>query len=158
MKTIIKTLLRGWALILGAISVLIAIALGSLFYTKTQLELSRSLGVFPDAETGMIEIIQQDYIGIQKVEIVYAGPNNDNGSKPFVWFVAAEIWANSRIDGSPLGYGKWDHDSGGSHFLQTKEGWVMVPEHKFPGFVAFWMQVYGLAGEGNSQPAHPRAE
>jgi hypothetical protein len=144
--------------IFGAVIVISAVSLVSLFYTKAQLDFARSIGVFPDPETGMIEIINQDYIGIHKVEVVYAGPNNNNGSKPFVWFVIARIWAESRRDGSPLGYGKWDHDEGGSHFLQTKEGWVMVPEHKLPGFVAFWMEVYRLAGEGNPQASHPWAE
>jgi hypothetical protein len=158
MKNKTQIPLRALWFIFGAIVVISVISLVSLFYTKAQLGLARSIGVFRDAETGMKEIINQDYIGIKKVEIVYAGPNYDNGSKPFVWYVIARIWAESRIDGSRLGYGKWDHDEGGSHFLQTKEGWIMVPEHKHPEFVVFWMGVYGLAGEGNSQASHPWAD
>jgi hypothetical protein len=158
MKNKTKVPILVYLFIFGTVVVISAISLFSLSYTKNQLELARSKGIYPNPETGMKTLINQDYIGIQKVEIIYAGPNYDNGSKPFVWFVVADIWAKSRFDGSSLGYGKWDHDSGGSYFLQTKEGWVHVTEHLHPEFVAFLMEVYGLAGEGNPRASHPRAE
>jgi hypothetical protein len=38
-------------------------------------------------------------------------------------------------------------------FLQTKEGWVHMPEGAFPGFIGFWMKVFGMAGPGQSEPS-----
>ena len=44
-------------------------------------------------------------------------------------------------------------DAPGSYFLQTKEGWVHAPEGTLPGFVGFWMDVFGMAGPGEDSPS-----
>lgn len=38
--------------------------------------------------------------------------------------------------------------------FNTKEGWVHMPEGAFPELIGFWMEVFGLAGPGSSQPTH----
>jgi hypothetical protein len=74
-----------------------------------------------------------------------------DGSQPHVWYVIAEIRASARADGSALQ--KNGCDAPGSFFLQTKEGWVTVPEEALPGFMGFWMDVFNMAGEGKSSPS-----
>ena len=70
---------------------------------------------------------------MERVEIITAGVNANDGSQPHVWFVRAWIFADQRPDGRPTerGYG------GGSYFLRVKEGWVHVPEGAFPEFIGW---------------------
>jgi hypothetical protein len=130
-------------------------ALLSLIYTTSQLAIARSGGVYPSAEEGMRALIARSYRNVQEVQIHYAGPNSFDGSQPHVWYVIAEIWAEARADGSSIGSGVRLSDNPGSFFLQTKDGWVHVPEGAFPEVMGFWMSVFGLAGQGSSIPSHP---
>ena len=120
-------------------------------YSSSQLAIARSKGVYPTAEQGMLERASRSYAGVPRVDILYAGPNYHDGSKPYVWYVVAEVRAQARSDGSELG--RNGCDSGGSYFLQTKEGWVHVSEGALPGFVGFWMDVFGMAGPGEDSPS-----
>jgi hypothetical protein len=65
--------------------------------------------------------------------------------------VIAEVRAASRKDGLPLGHNGCD--APGSFFLQTREGWVHVPEEAFPEWIAMWMDVFDMAGPGQSTPS-----
>ena len=47
-----------------------------------------------------------------------------------------------------------DFDAPGSYFVDTQEGWVLMPESSSPLFVGFWMRVFGLAGDGGGQILH----
>jgi hypothetical protein len=135
-------------LIAGAIALWVLFC-GGLFtffswsYTTSRLELARREGIYPTAEEGMRTMIARDYVGLQKVEIEYAGPNAFDGGSPHVWFVIARVWADSRADESPLH--EMGYDYPGSFFLHTREGWVHVPEGVFPEFIGFWMPVFGWA-------------
>ncbi len=140
------------------VGVAVCLAFGvllSLIYTTSQLALARSDGAYPSAEEGMRALIARGYRNVQDVEIHYAGPNSSDGSQPHVWYVMAEVWAQSRADGSPVGHGVRLSDNPGSFFLETKEGWVHVPEGALPELVGFWMKVFGLAGQGSAVPSHP---
>ncbi len=120
-------------------------------YSSLQLAIARSKGIYPTAEQGMLERASRGYAGVPRVDILYAGPNSFDGSKPHVWYVIAEVRAQARSDGSELG--RNGCDAPGSFFLQTKEGWVHVSEGAFPGFVGFWMDVFGMAGPGEENPS-----
>jgi len=121
-------------------------------YTQRQLGLARSRGVYASAEAGMLARAEKYYTADRQVKILYAGTNSFDGSQPHIWYVIAEIRASARADGSALGYNGCD--SPGSFFLQTKDGsWVFVPEGAFPGFMGFWMKVFGWAGEGQATPS-----
>lgn len=112
------------------------------FYTAVQLKVARIEGVYPTPEDGMRVLVNKSWIEVDRVEIVYAGTNSFDGSSPHVWFVVADVWAARRGDGKPIhprGY-----DSGGSFFLRVKDGWVHVPEGRFPELVGFGMQLFGL--------------
>ena len=99
----------------------------------------------------MIARAEQNYTADRQVKILYAGTNSFDGTKPHVWYVIAEIRASARADDSALGHNSCD--APGSFFLQTKEGWVHVPEGAFPGFMGFWMEMFGWAGEGQATPS-----
>lgn len=121
-------------------------------YTAVQLNIARAKGVYSSPEQGMIAQAEQYYTADRQVKILYAGTNSFDGSKPFVWYVIAEIHASARADGSELGHNSCD--APGNFFLQTEDGkWVYVPEQAFPGFMGFWMDVFGWAGEGQSAPS-----
>jgi hypothetical protein len=120
-------------------------------YTSMQLAIARSQGVYPSAEEGMRELLETGYTGITRLDILYAGPNSSTGRQPHVWYVIAEVRASRRADGSELGARRCD--APGSFFIQTNEGWVHMPEGAFPEVVGQWMDVFGLAGPGQSTPS-----
>ena len=138
-----------WMLVLLGFS-FICVA-SSWIYTAMQLNIARAKGVYSTPEAGMIARAEQYYTADRQVKILHAGTNSFDGTKPHVWYVIAEIRASARADGSALGHNGCD--APGSFFLQTKEGWVYVPEGAFPGFIGFWMDVFGWAGEGQSTPS-----
>jgi hypothetical protein len=140
--------------IAAAFSCLLFISVFSWVYTTSQLRAAAAKGVFPSAEQGMISLINQGYVPPVDAKIVYAGTNSFTGSSPHVWYVIACVRASQRSDGSTVGNGERDYDQPGSYFLQTRDGWVHMPEEAFPDFIGFWMKVYGLAGEGSTQPTH----
>ncbi len=119
-------------------------------YAASQLALAKNEGIYSTPEEGMLAHADRHYSADRDVKI-WAGTNSFDGSKPHVWYVTAEIHATSRADGSELGHNGCD--APGSYYLQTKEGWVHVSEGAFPGFIGFWMKVYGWAGEGQSTPS-----
>jgi hypothetical protein len=138
-------------LLIIALGVVLAIGACSWLYTTIQLNVARSKGVYVTAEQGMLAKIEKHYSADRDVKILHAGPNAFDGRQPHVWFVIAEIRASSRVDGSELGHTGCDLP--GSFYLQTKEGWVFVPEDAFPEFIGFWMKVFDMAGEGQSTPS-----
>ncbi len=140
----------------AAVAVLAIVAVPSLVswaYTTTQLRTGRA-EVYPSAEEGMRTIIARSYVQPDEVEIVYAGTNSFDGSDPHVWYVIACVWGGRRADGSPVGSSRHPYDQPGTFFLDTKQGWVQVPESVFPGRVGRWLKVYDLAGPGSAQPSH----
>ena len=150
-----RHLLLGLALLAGSLLTCLGIVLASSWvYTTSQLRAARSAGVFSSAEAGMRAIVARGYVQPDEVEIVYAGTNSFDGSNPHVWYVIACVWGGRRADGSPVGTGKHDYDQPGLFFLNTKEGWVWMPEGAFPGLVGFWMKMYDLAGPGSTHPTH----
>ncbi len=72
-------------------------------YTKTQLTVAKTRGVYESAEAGMRAKIEDGYVGIQKVHLMSAGPNFPNGELPHVWFASARVYADKRADGKAVG-------------------------------------------------------
>ena len=134
---------------------IIAVALGFTFwswsFTTGRLNAARSRGVFPSPSEGMLTLVQSEYVGIQEARIVGAG---EEIFWPQVWFVTACVWANSRADGSPVGSPTHDFDYPGYFFVDTHEGWLMMPETSVPLFVGFWMPIFDLAGDDMAHPLH----
>jgi hypothetical protein len=144
--------------ILAAAAILLAFLLktatwGAL-YTGVRLRGASLAGVFPSAEEGMLSLVSQGYARPWEAEIVYAGPNSFDGSSPHVWYVIACVWAAKHADGSSVGNESRNYDAPGSFFLNTKDGWVHVPEGWFPEVLGFWMSLYGISGPGSSNPSH----
>jgi hypothetical protein len=120
--------------------------LGSWWYTTAQLSRAAQEGVYAAPEAGMRALINQNWQGIQKVEIVYVGPNQKDGSDPHIGFVMVKVWAASRTGGGKVGNSEGDFDYAGTFFLHTRQGWVHVEEANAPEFIGFWMRVFGLTG------------
>ena len=131
-----------------------AFILWSYSFTTSRLSSARSLGVFPSPTEGMLTLVQSGYVGIQEARIVHAEQETFIGGGAHVWFVGVCVWAESREDGSPVGTLTHDFDFGGSYFVDTQEGWVLMPETSLPLFVGFWMKAFGLAGDGGGQVIH----
>lgn len=133
------------------LGMILALCTCSWAYTVVQLNIARSKGVYETAEQGMLSQVDQHYPADREVKMLYAGTNSFDGSKPYIWYVTVEVHATARADGYPMG--RNNCDAPGSFFLQTKEGWVHVPEGAFPTFVGFWMNVFSMAGEGQATPS-----
>jgi len=125
-----------------------------LVYTTSQLRMASARGVYPSAEAGMRALIDRSFREPDKVQIIYAGTNSFDGSSPHVWYVLACVWGGTRADGSPVGTERHVYDQPGVYFLDTRQGWIFVPEGSFPEIMGFWMRVYDLAGPGSSIPSH----
>jgi hypothetical protein len=138
-----------WGLIAWGTAV--AVIAFAWFYTSVQLVSARANGVYSTPEEAMRSMAEEYYSADRSVKILYAGTNSFNGSQPHIWYVIAEVRATSRADGSSLRY--QGCEAPGVFFIQTKDGWVYVPEGAFPEFIGFWMKVFGWAGEGQSTPS-----
>jgi len=147
-------LLRIGLISIGIIAVAIGFTLWSWSFTTSRLNSARSIGIFPSPSEGMLAQIYPGWTGIQEVRIVHAEPETALGGGPHVWYVIACVWAESRADGSPVGSPTHDFDAPGSYFVDTQEGWVLMPESSLPLYVSFWMRIFGLAGDGRAQPFH----
>jgi hypothetical protein len=143
--------MKRFRLPLLAVGIVIACVALSWAYTSAQLSIARSKGMYETAEQGMRALMDKAYPSDRQVKILYAGTNSFDGSKPYVWYVIAEVHASARADGSSLS--EDGCDAPGSFFLETKDGWVHVPEGAFPGFMGFWMGVFNMAGPGQSEPS-----
>ena len=140
---------------LGILAASFAFVFWSWSFTTSRLNAARSSGVFPSPSDGMLMLVQSDYIGIQEARIVGAEQEIfPLGGGPHVWFVTACVWAESRADGSPVGSPTHDFDYPGEYFVDTHEGWVMMPENSLPLFVGFWMPIFDLADDDIAEPFH----
>jgi len=140
--------------VLGIAIVCGVVWLSPRLYTIHQLRVARAAGVYPSVEEGMRDLIAKHYIAPDHTWIVGAGPNDDTGRNPHVWFVTACVCGGQRVDGSPTGNYRGDCDMPGTFYLNTKEGWVQMGEGAFPGLIGGWMKELDLAGPGSSQPTH----
>jgi hypothetical protein len=147
--------MKTFRLPLYALGIVIACAALSWTYSSVQLSIARSKGMYETAEQGMLALVDKGYSPDRQVKILYAGTNSFDGSKPYIWYVIAEVHASARADGSNLS--EEGCEAPGSFFLQTKDGWVHVPEGAFPGFIGFWMDLLKMAGPGQSEPSTTRA-
>lgn len=136
------------------VTLIVLAVLGLIFffprwYTDRVVANARARGEFTSPEAGMLALTARDYTRDYKATIHYAGPNEDDRSMPYVWFVIVEIRASARADGSQLH--RNGCDSGGTYFVQLKDGkWVQIPEGFFMLFVPSWLEKYGFAGEGQA--------
>lgn len=120
-------------------------------YTNLVVSNARSNGEYDSAEAGMLALLDKDYPPDHTVKVYYAGPNEDNRTKPYIWYVTVEVRAASRADGSEMGHNGCD--APGSFFVQLKDGkWVHIPEGFFTTFVPAWLERFGYAGEGETTP------
>ena len=149
-------LLRVGLFIVGGFVVAVGFTFWSWSFTTRRLNTSaQSIGVFPSPTEGLMTDIRNGYVGIQEAWIREALQENFFlGGGPHVWFATVCVWAESRADGSPVGSFTHDFDYGGSYFVNTQEGWVLMPESSSPLFVGFWMKVFGLAGTDIVEPVH----
>ena len=113
-------------------------------YSLGALSQARKLGVYASPEEAATAIAEHDFRDITSIRIHNAGVNRHDGQDPHIWFVAMQICAAGTLDGGPM----WRDGctEGGSHFLHMRDGWVMMPESRFPLFVGWWMKKMGMAG------------
>jgi hypothetical protein len=130
------------ALLAGLLLVSLFFA-GSWIFATGQLTLAKAKGIYATPEEGMKQEIIK-FAGeypVERVEILSAGVNANDGSLPRVWYVRAWVFADQRWDGKPTprGYG------GLRCFLRVEDGWVHMSEGaaEFAGWV---MELYGLEG------------
>ena len=119
--SIVAIILAGLGVILTAI----------LLYSSRQLQELQNQAAYPTPEEGTYELIARTYSGVSKIQIVHA----DKEIFDNLWFVESHIWAENRSDGK--GFSDQDYDNPGWFFLRLPNGWVFVPEGKFPEIVAF---------------------
>ena len=130
---------RKFYLILAAIILIVgAFFITTLVYSTNQLQALRGQEVYVKPEKGAQELIPRFYSGVKKVEIAHARREIFDD----LWFVEVRVWAAKRSDGKEFSYR--DYDQPGWFFLHLQNGWVFVPESKFPEIIAFGKWLYGL--------------
>ncbi len=117
-----------------------------LVWTVGQLTLAKADGIYNTPEEAMTAKIMRDSgeYEIERIDILDAKPNYQDGRLPHVWFVGANVYGDFRPDGkstAPKGY-----YGGGSFFIKVADGWVHVPEGAFPGMIGRVMAWYELEG------------
>lgn len=122
-------------------------------YPIGALNIARRNGVYPTPQDHVYALASRYYCGVEKVVIERAGPNAFDNSNPHIWYVIYKIYAKHHAPcdpdhpGSPLYH--QTYDSGGHYYLNTLDGWVMMPEGAFPDYIGAWMKVFHQAGPGN---------
>jgi hypothetical protein len=126
--------------IIFAVIILIvgAILIATWVYSAKQLQALKGQEVYVTPEKGAHDLITRYYSDVNKVEIVHAGKEIFED----LWFVEAHVWASKRTDGK--GFSNQDYDKPGWFFLHIENGWVFVPESKFPEIIAFGKWLYAL--------------
>ena len=132
-----RKLRLGVAIVVLMVSfVLISIGL----FSAGQLRTLKGQAIYATPEDGMRRLIAGYYSGVERVDIVHAGKS----IFPDLWFVEAHVWAAGRSDGK--GFAHQGYDNPGWYFLRVQNGWVFVPEGRFPEIIAFGKWLFGLAG------------
>jgi hypothetical protein len=108
-------------------------------YSGRQLRILRGQAVYATPEDGMQELIANRYSGVERADLVHAGESIFAD----LWFVEAYVWATSRTDGK--GFSSRGYDNPGWYFLRVQNGWIFVPESRFPEVVAFGKWLFGLS-------------
>lgn len=115
-----------------------------LIFTTSRLQMANERGIYPSAEAAMRGNIAASYVGIQKVDILFARPDEQN---PIFWYVAAQVWADRRQDGTPVGSHGRAYNAPGSYDIHVKEGWVLVKETEQPELIGFWVNLFRLGAD-----------
>jgi hypothetical protein len=108
-------------------------------YSSKQLQTLRGQEVYVTPEKGAQDLIPRYYSGVKKVEIVHARREIFEE----LWFVEVRVWAAKRSDGKE--FSNRDYDQLGCFFLHVQNGWIFVPENRFPEIIAFGKWLYGLS-------------
>ncbi len=128
------------------------------YYTISSLNWARSQGVFETPQHGVILNANREYCGVEKVEIEQAATNSFDGSDPHIWFVLYTVYAKTHVPCDPVhpgpGLYHQTYERGGTFWLNVKDGWVRMPEGRFPEFIGFWMKKLDLAGPGDPTHVH----
>jgi len=130
-------------LLLSAALVILAVGIAlttTWVYSARQLRALKGQAVYTTPEDGMRKLIANSYSGVERVKIIHAGKEIFSD----LWFVEAYVWATSRSDGKR--FSSRDYDNPGWFFLHVHNGWVFVPESKFPVIIAFGKWLFGLSG------------
>jgi hypothetical protein len=114
-------------------------------YAVSQLALAKNNGVYPTVEDAIVAMNSRGWgdAKVLKIENVHAGPNQRDGSQPYLWFGGAEVY----LDRVPQGGNRTQYSSG-SYYMHVSEGWILLPEGSFPEFIGRVMELYGLEGVG----------
>ena len=122
-------------------------------YTFSALRWARNNGVYETPQQGTIARANMYYCDVEKVDIEHASTNSFDGSNPHIWYVIYRVYAKNHIpcDAENPGVAMYHgtYENAGNFWLNVKQGWVFMPEGKFPGVIGTWMKVLGLAGEGD---------
>jgi len=154
-----KRKLPFWLALSAAAVIVLFCAAGQALYTVRTLDWARGEGVYLTVQEGVSSRAYRYYCGVKKVEIEQAATNSFDGSNPHIWYVIWRVYADHRAPctadkpGAPLAH-NLAYEGGGNYYLNARDGWVYMPEGRFPDLVGFWMKVLGLAGPGDPTHVH----
>lgn len=108
-------------------------------YSAAQLRVLEGKGVYASPAQGMLELVEKRYSAVNKVEIIHMGREIFDD----LYFVEVHVWSVSRSD--LKGFSDQSYDNLGYFFLKVKDGWVFVPEGKFPEVIALGKRIFRLS-------------
>ena len=145
MKTRFLSLKPILVVVLSLIATVVLFVVFSVLYTYFSLAVGRSRGVYDTPQAAIYARAAEGYTPDARVVIERAVPNRHDGGLQHHWYVIWKIYATAHKDGTPLYYD--GYDTGGSNFVQTRDGWIFLSEAQMPGYVAQWMEILNLAGD-----------
>jgi hypothetical protein len=122
------------------IILLLAVLAALWIFSAIQVRAGKDLGIYQTPEETMYALVSRDYQGVKRIEVA----RMDREMFDHLRFIKAYIYADARLDGSPVS--KQGYDEQSCYFVRTKRGWAFVPQNRFPKVVALGQLLFGRLG------------
>jgi hypothetical protein len=140
----LKRRLKSTGRLVLMLAALIPLYYGCIYaYARIQIAQAKQMGVFATLEDAVYSLSYDELRGarVVRVDINHTEPCFPDGKLLFIWCVSSTVY----YDRTPEGY---HHNifRNYSSFYQLREGWVLMAEELFPGFIGGVMEQFGLEG------------
>jgi hypothetical protein len=146
----VKREMLGWLVVIAVIAGLSLVCIaGQALYSLGTLAWARGNGVYASPQQAVAGMASRRFCQVETVTVIHTAPNDVDGADPRVWSTSYQVFAHGlapcgddRSGSTPQGAIIKSH----TFLLLTRDGWVHVPEQRFPFLVGKWMNALGMAG------------
>jgi hypothetical protein len=114
-------------------------------FAVIQLAQAKQRGVYPTLEEAVYSLPAREFRGarVVRVDLNHAEPCYPDGKLPFIWCVTSTVFYDRKPEGTQHTVFR-----GSGAYFHLQEGWVLIPEQEFSGFIGGILERYGLEGVG----------